>query len=130
MPARLEGNYTLTSERSKILYNTLSQTLGYTDDATDTRTPDLATHRDVSGILYDEFGSLAGQEETSTQKGLTQVDVPEMKDLSSDLLEITGIWAGGEEWKWEEFSGLEKAELLKGKTVSKRNSARRLRSLC
>ena len=100
-------------------YNTVGQTLGYTDDATDTRTPDLATQRKVSGIVYDEFGSLAGQLDTTKQKGVVRTDVPDMKDLRSDLLELTGIWAGGQEWTWSDFSDGEKTALLKGETVSK-----------
>ncbi|MBI4397409.1 MAG: hypothetical protein HY548_09955, partial [Elusimicrobia bacterium] len=61
----LEKDYTLTTERLGVTYNAKAQTLSYKETAKDSRTPDLVTTREVKGIEYDSYGSIAAQDETA-----------------------------------------------------------------
>lgn len=117
----MERNYTLTSERADIAYNRVGQLLGYSEESGDSRTPDLKTLKNVTGITYDSLGSLAGQVESSQQIGRTETALPEnLATLDAALLEGTTISSGGTDWEWADFSADEKKNLLNGESVTKK----------
>jgi hypothetical protein len=112
-----ENDYTLTSNRSNIKFNLNEQWLGFKDDSLDSRTPELFVNKTVKDMAYDDFGALAGQHEETNQVGTSKMALPDV--LDSDYLESVGLWAGGKEWKWSDFSEGEKTALLNKEEITK-----------